>query len=63
MEKEKQYTCSTCQAKANNLKLMVESWMRIKGKYYCSTCGLDKLKENDNKDGKKGIHTRGKGKS
>ena len=46
-----EYTCATCKAKANTLKLIVESWMMIKGKYYCSTCGLDKLKtmvkEND----------------
>lgn len=56
-----EYTCATCKAKANALKLIIESWMRIDGKHYCSTCGLDKLKEKDNKDGKKGIHTRGKG--
>ncbi len=58
-----EYTCTKCKAKANALKLIAESWMKIKGKYYCSTCGLDKLKENDNKDGKAGIYIRGKGKS
>lgn len=40
-----EYTCATCKAKANTLKLIVESWMMIKGKYYCSTCGLDKMRE------------------
>jgi DNA-directed RNA polymerase subunit RPC12/RpoP len=57
------YTCATCKAKANELKLVIESWMKIAGKYYCSSCGLDKLNENKKKDGKTGIHTRGKGKS
>jgi hypothetical protein len=48
---EKQYTCAKCEAKANKTKLIVESWMMIGGKYYCSACGLDKLKEIVNKNG------------
>lgn len=42
-----QYTCETCKAKANFIKLIVESWMKINGKHYCAACGLDKLKEDE----------------
>ena len=42
-----QYTCATCKAKANFIKMIAESWMKIAGKCYCAACGLDKLKETE----------------